>query len=162
MQALGSSEDDKTAIVLAERYVKFAFRIDTGSDIPASMSNTIVKFLDEKRLFLSTRGNSNLQELLAAYGRPVKYYGESQIFPLMKTESVSLHLRNINVKIIQCSENYVEPEYDCAEEIFLGNTPFEAAGFHVKDFFADHIDHRSCLDFGTILPTDEPNKVGKI
>lgn len=103
-------------------WLKFACHIDTGSDISSTMSDTIVKFLDKKCVFLSTRGNSDSQQLLAADGRPVKYFGESQICWLMRTKSRPLRLRNINGKIIQFSDTYTESRYEFAEEIFLENS----------------------------------------
>lgn len=78
-------------------------------------------------------------------------FREAKIYPLMKTASGPLRLRNINVKIIQCSENYFWPGFDCDREIFHRNSLLEAAELHINDFFADHIDHFVSLDFGTVF-----------
>lgn len=78
----------------------------------------------------------------------------------MKTSSGPLRIRNIKVKI-KCSEKYAEPDYDYAGVIFLRNPLLKAAEFHVKGFFEDRIDHLASLDFGTILSTDELNKVSE-
>lgn len=82
LQKLGNGRDDDTTIVRAElRGFEVSCRIDTRSDIPATISSTVIDFVDKKCIFLSTRGMINPSELMAADGHPIKYYGETHICP---------------------------------------------------------------------------------
>lgn len=162
-QELSAKRRDSTAVVPAELYgFKVACRIDTGSDLSAAISSSIIKFLDSKGVFVATRGIRTVKDLIAADGRKINNNGEAQICPLIQTAAGPLRLRNINVRIIDSEDDDASAGYDCAGEIFLGNPLLQAAGLHVKDFFADQIDHLASVDFGTILTEEPLAKIGKL
>lgn len=134
---LSSKSQEDTAVVPAELHgFKVACRIDTGSDVPAAVPSSVVEFLDNQGVFLSTRVTMVKKKLLAADGPTTLYKGEAQICPQMQTASGLLRLRNSNAKIVSSADSVIPPGLDSPGEILLGNPLLKAAGLCVKDFFA--------------------------
>lgn len=158
---IASASLSNTAVVKASMNgFNFACRIDSGADVLA-ISESIIKFLSEKGIFLPKLELPVPVELQAVDGHYVNSKDVVQICPLLQTMAGPCRLRNIKCYITKDHDETIQPGNDCPGEIILGNPFLIASGLDVKDFLADNIDHLSSLDFGELI-TDDVGKVGKL
>lgn len=137
-----------------------AYRIDLGAD-RKSISDTIVKFLGDKGIFLHTRIVYNPKKLKAFDGLIVESKGIAQINPLMQTVSGPCRIRDIKFKIMKGNDTCIGPGNACVGRTVLENTFFIASGSNLMDFIGNDIDRLASIDYGDLAEEYSTAKLRK-
>eukprot|EP00171_Calliarthron_tuberculosum_P007262 IDg7262t1 len=133
-----------------------------SASTPIVVSDTIVKFLGDKGIFLPTVLLSNPQRMFSVDGSPVDVQGQVQLNPTLQTVAGPCRLRNIKAYIMPCGDTSIMAGAGCPGEIVLGNPVLVHSGLDVKDFIADNIERLSSLDYGDLFKEERPTKIGKL
>lgn len=139
---------------------QFNCRLDTGNDVTATISDTIVNFLGEKGGMLPFRPMTS--NLTSVDGKKLAVLGEVMICPLLQTAAGPCRIRNVRVMVIKDADTYCKPGNDAPGEISLGNPFFKKAGLDMEDFVALHKNLLESIDFDECPELAKPGKVGKI